>query len=102
MMPFGIGAVIGGTGSHLLGRKVVNSSREAFGPAPSEFPPNLEPRVRVPREPGEPRSIRERMQALPAVPGKLAVPVRASLSRLRLPRRPTEASDDRQPPETTD
>ncbi|MDQ1527775.1 MAG: hypothetical protein QOG18_2388 [Microbacteriaceae bacterium] len=102
MMPFGIGAVIGGTGSHLLGRKVVNSSREAFGPAPSEFPPNLEPRVRVPREPGEPRSIRERMQALPAVPGKLAVPVRASLSRLRLPRRPTEASDDQQPPETTD
>jgi hypothetical protein len=42
------------------------------------------------------------MQALPAVPGKLAVPVRAGLSRLRLPRRPTEASDDQQPPETTD
>jgi hypothetical protein len=42
IMPFGIGAVIGGTGSHLLGRKVVNSSRDAFGPAPTAFPLNLE------------------------------------------------------------
>lgn len=47
IMPFGIGAVIGGTGSHLLGRKVVNSSRDAFGPAPATFPLNLEPAVKV-------------------------------------------------------
>ncbi|MEO6943322.1 MAG: hypothetical protein ABI053_01265 [Lacisediminihabitans sp.] len=48
VMPFGIGAVIGGTGSHLLGRKVVNSSRSAFGPAPLAFPFTLEsaPRMR--------------------------------------------------------
>lgn len=43
ILPFGIGAVIGGTGSHLLGRKIVANSRTAFGPAPLEFPPNLEP-----------------------------------------------------------
>jgi hypothetical protein len=47
VMPFGIGAVIGGTGNHLLGRKVVASSREAFGPAPLTFPLNLEAGVRV-------------------------------------------------------
>jgi hypothetical protein len=100
MMPFGIGAVIGGTGSHLLGKKVVNSSREAFGPAPAEFPLNLEPRVRQPREP---RSIRTRMQALPAVPGMLAGPVRAGLSRLRPSRHPIDSADDRQrDPEASD
>ena len=47
IMPFGIGAVIGGTGSHLLGRKIVNSSRDAFGPAPAEFPANLGAVVRM-------------------------------------------------------
>ena len=42
-IPFGIGAVIGGTGNHVLGRKVVSSSRDAFGPAPLQFPVVLEP-----------------------------------------------------------
>jgi len=36
-VPFGIGAVVGGTGNHLLGRKVVTSARSAFGPAPDVF-----------------------------------------------------------------
>lgn len=36
-IPFGIGAVIGGTGNNMLGRKVIRSSREAFGPAPQFF-----------------------------------------------------------------
>ncbi len=48
-IPFGIGAVIGGTGNHLLGRKVVTSSRNAFGPAPVSFPLDLEPIVRPAR-----------------------------------------------------
>lgn len=47
-LPFGIGAVIGGTGNHMLGRKVVSSSRDAFGPAPLQFPIVLEPVVRGP------------------------------------------------------
>ena len=41
MIPFGIGAVIGGGGNHLLGRRVVNSSRSAFGPAPETYPSSL-------------------------------------------------------------
>lgn len=48
-IPFGVGAVIGGTGNHLLGRKVITSSREAFGPAPSHFPLVLEPRAKADR-----------------------------------------------------
>jgi hypothetical protein len=48
-IPFGIGAVIGGTGNLMLGRKVVASSRDAFGPAPLQFPVVLEPVVRAPR-----------------------------------------------------
>src|SRR5690606_10253407 len=47
IMPFGIGAVIGGTGSHLLGRKIVANSRTAFGPAPLTFPQSLDAPVRA-------------------------------------------------------
>ncbi|WIB16932.1 hypothetical protein DEJ34_07350 [Curtobacterium sp. MCPF17_050] len=36
-IPFGIGAVVGGLGNHALGRKVVQSSRSAFGPPPAHF-----------------------------------------------------------------
>ncbi|MCU1415309.1 MAG: hypothetical protein JWN80_2649 [Microbacteriaceae bacterium] len=50
-IPFGVGAVIGGAGNNILGRKVVTSSRTAFGPAPTTFPPGLEPRIRIPGEP---------------------------------------------------
>jgi hypothetical protein len=41
-IPFGIGAVIGGAGNHFLGRRVVASSRTAFGPAPDAFPGELD------------------------------------------------------------
>jgi hypothetical protein len=41
-IPFGIGAVIGGAGNHFLGRRVVASSRTAFGPAPVRFPAELD------------------------------------------------------------
>jgi hypothetical protein len=40
-IPFGIGAVVGGTGNHLLGRQIIRGSRGAFGPAPETFPANL-------------------------------------------------------------
>jgi hypothetical protein len=48
-IPFGIGAVIGGTGNHLLGRQIVRGSREAFPPPPRSFPEVLAPRIKVPR-----------------------------------------------------
>jgi hypothetical protein len=66
MVPFGVGAVIGGAGNHLLGRKVVASSRYAFGPAPAEFPAGLEPQVRLTTVPVAADS--DRPAALPATP----------------------------------
>jgi hypothetical protein len=43
-IPFGIGAAIGGVGNHLLGRKVLQQSRLAFGAPPPVLPIELEPR----------------------------------------------------------
>lgn len=47
-IPFGIGAVIGGTGNHMLGRKVISTSRDAFGPPPPQFLVELESQSRGP------------------------------------------------------
>lgn len=41
-LPFGIGAVVGGTGNHLLARRVTKAARQAFGPAPFALPIELE------------------------------------------------------------
>lgn len=46
-LPFGIGAVVGGSGNHLLGRRVLTTSRRAFGVAPLALPEALEPRPGV-------------------------------------------------------
>jgi hypothetical protein len=43
-LPFGVGAVVGGAGNHILGRRVLVGSRRAFGPPPGVLPPELEPR----------------------------------------------------------
>ena len=53
LVPFGVGAVIGGSGNHLLGRRVINSAREAFPPAPLVFHPELDPRVKPSAETAE-------------------------------------------------
>lgn len=45
-IPFGVGAVIGGAGNHILGKKVVRSSRLAFGQPPADFPASLDPVTR--------------------------------------------------------
>ncbi|WP_223171356.1 hypothetical protein [Microbacterium sp. NIBRBAC000506063] len=42
-LPFGVGAAIGGAGNNILGRRVLTSSRRAFGQAPAELPADLEP-----------------------------------------------------------
>ena len=49
LIPFGIGAVIGGGGNHLLGRQIVRTAREGFGPPPDVLPAWLEPEARAPR-----------------------------------------------------
>ena len=41
-IPYGVGAVVGGTGNHILGRGVVRASRRAFGPAPLVLPEHLQ------------------------------------------------------------
>jgi hypothetical protein len=43
-LPFGIGAVIGGAGNNILGRRVLVGSRRAFGAPPFALPADLEPR----------------------------------------------------------
>lgn len=57
MVPFGVGAVIGGTGNNILGRRVVRSAREAFGPPPVTFPFELEPPERIVRIPRQRRQL---------------------------------------------
>ena len=52
-IPFGIGAVIGGAGNNILGRKVVTSARQAFGPAPALWPMSLHAPTVVMRETGD-------------------------------------------------
>ncbi|MBP1138000.1 hypothetical protein JOE31_004232 [Arthrobacter sp. PvP023] len=37
-LPFGVGAVVGGVGNRVMGRAVVASAREAFGPMPDTIP----------------------------------------------------------------
>ena len=68
-IPFGIGAVVGGTGNNLLGRQVVRSSREAFRAAPAEFPAVLALRVKPPKQPKAPKAPKE-----PRVPKVLRGP----------------------------
>lgn len=43
-LPLGIGAAIGGTGNHVLGRRVLTTARVAFDAAPVTLPAELEPR----------------------------------------------------------
>lgn len=42
-LPFGVGAVVGGAGNHILGRRVLVNARRAFGTPPLALPADLEP-----------------------------------------------------------
>lgn len=60
LIPFGIGAVIGGTSNRIIGGKVVTAARQAFGPAPLVWTaeldaasPRRERRLRLPRRRGD-------------------------------------------------
>jgi hypothetical protein len=41
MLPVGIGAVIGGVGNRMAGKKIVRNARKAFGPPPARWPVTL-------------------------------------------------------------
>lgn len=43
-LPFGVGAVVGGAGNSILGRRVLVGARRAFGVPPASVPPEIEPR----------------------------------------------------------
>jgi hypothetical protein len=60
-MPFGIGAAIGGIGNHIAGKQVIQSARNAFGPAPLSLPLELEPRERTGAVGKTMRAIRGRL-----------------------------------------
>lgn len=88
LVPFGIGAVIGGGGNHLMGRKVVTSARSAFGPAPAVFPANLElePRTKLKKVKAAKAPKQPKAPKLPRVPkGTPAIPS------------PPPRAEDRQP-----
>lgn len=55
ILPFGVGAVIGGTANQLLGRRVVTTARQAFGPPPPWFPTSTEVTPKPPRAVSEKR-----------------------------------------------
>ena len=57
-IPFGVGAVFGGVGNNILGRRIVRSAREAFPAPPDTFPASLGPVVKVPKAPRAPRAPR--------------------------------------------
>ena len=41
MLPVGIGAVVGGGGNRMMGKKIVDNARKAFGRAPARWPVSL-------------------------------------------------------------
>jgi hypothetical protein len=90
VLPFGIGAVVGGAGNHLLGRRVVQASRQAFGPAPATFPAELaiQPRVPGARRFSVPGPLRR-------LPGRLPLPPRRP--RAALPSAPSDRPSDPTP-----
>ena len=63
LVPFGIGAVIGGAGNRLIGGKVVRTAQQAFGPAPARWPAELNT-LSPPKEP-RPRRLRRRKGSTP-------------------------------------
>lgn len=81
-LPFGVGAVVGGTVNRVLGRRVVATARTAFGPPPRTFPASTEPKLVAPGPTrkaeravaaGERRAVRAAKRAsrkaLPPAPG---------------------------------
>ncbi len=78
-IPFGVGAVVGGAGNNILGRRVVQNSRLAFGPAPIVVPELLTPIdrpgavLRLGRATGS-RVVRVGSVLRGAVPGRRSAP----------------------------
>jgi len=71
-IPFGVGAVFGGVGNNILGRRIVRSAREAFPGAPITFPASLDATPRAPKAPRPPKGERApRAAQAPRTPQRL-------------------------------
>lgn len=68
LLPFGIGAAVGGVGNHLLGKQIVRTAREAFGPAPAAFPATLEPRPKPVKQSGSGTTGESTPRRVPGLP----------------------------------
>ncbi|GAA3871939.1 hypothetical protein GCM10022381_13760 [Leifsonia kafniensis] len=93
-VPFGIGAVIGGAGNHILGKRVVHSSRLAFGQTPAYFRPELEPLVRIVtvRDPASVRIVRIGQGARAALPRMVPPALRRGKRAVTGPEDPAESA----------
>jgi hypothetical protein len=90
-LPFGVGAVVGGAGNNILGRRVLVTSRRAFGPPPAILPQDLEPR------PGAAKRERRAASGVPRVGGAIADVVGSASRRtgsLARKARPRSTQDD--------
>ncbi|MGN7187294.1 hypothetical protein [Microbacterium enclense] len=85
-LPFGVGAVVGGTGNHILGRRVLVNARRAFGAPPLTLPADLEPR---PGSAPVERSAADGVRRAIGEAGRLT----GSVVRKALPHRRTRDSD---------
>lgn len=94
-LPFGIGAAVGGTGNHLLGRRVLVNSRRAFGIPPAQYPPALEPKPGAARV--EHSVLRAARRAGEAVTGAGVAATRAVGRAARRTRQPTIEQRDVHP-----
>ena len=93
-LPFGVGAVVGGAGNHILGRRVLVTSRRAFGAPPLALPADLEPRPGAERlESAAVGGVRRAGDSVAAAVGA-AGRVTGSLARKALPRRRKSAEAD--------
>ncbi len=64
LLPFGIGAVIGGVVNAQMSRKVANESKTAFGAAPTVFPLETDPQYVAPKSDNKPLGTLRHVAAL--------------------------------------
>jgi hypothetical protein len=69
VLPFGVGAVVGGAANQILGRRVVNTARTAFGPPPYVFPASTQPKAVAPGPRATRKALRRGATPPPVAPG---------------------------------
>ncbi|WP_242497653.1 hypothetical protein [Microbacterium protaetiae] len=94
-LPFGVGAVVGGAGNGILGRRIVVGARRAFGMPPAHLPAQLEPRPGATRvEAVLGRSVRRAGQSVGGATVRATKVVGSAAARIHLPFGHHSASSD--------